>query len=168
LHPAYVSKDDFALIQTVNDLEAEQETLAELNVEDGVAVERLPKATRDWLKANFPAAEEADRKMLARRTLVIQRELQAKAGRADGIYTTAKQQQLSDLALGRKIRMEREAARKAAAATSGVDGKNKPANAALRTAARPVATSGDTRRGGIDQKKLAEGGNTVEALIEAM
>jgi len=166
LHPAYVTKDDFALIQTVNVLEAEQDILAEAQADEEITLDKLPKATQAWIKANYPNADAVDKKMLARRATVIQRELQTKAGKADAAYETAKKLQLSDLALGRKVRMEREAARKKAGDAAG--DKGKPAQSALRTASRPVATGAETRRDGVNQAKLATGGNTAEALMDAI
>jgi hypothetical protein len=129
-------------------------------------VETLSAATQKWIKENYPKAEMADKKMIAKRIMIVQRELHGKAAKADEVYAAAKKLQLSDLALGRKVRMEREAAR--AKAAKGADGKGQPAKATLRTGARPVATGVETRRGGIDQGKLSAGGNTAEALIDAM
>jgi hypothetical protein len=161
-----VSKDDLAVIQTVNVLESEQEALAEAQVDDEVSVDALPASTQKWIKDNYPKTEVADKKMLAKRMMIIQRELQLKASKADEVYEAAKKLQLSDLALGRKVRMEREAARDKAAKTT--DGKGQPAKAPLKTGTRPVATGADTRKDGIDQTKLAAGGNTAEALIDSM
>lgn len=166
LHPAYVSKDDFAVIQTVNVLESEQEALAEVQGDEEQSLETLPTTTQKWIKENYPKAETADKKMLAKRMMIIQRELHLKASKADEAYEAAKKLQLSDLALGRKIRMEREAARNKV--TTRTDGKGQPAKAALKTGTRPVATGTETRKGGIDQNKLTAGGNTAEALMDAM
>jgi hypothetical protein len=166
LHPAYVSKDDFAVIQSVNVLESEQEALAEVQGDDETSLEALPATTQKWIKENYPKTETADKKMLAKRMMIIQRELHQKASKADEAYETAKKLQLSDLALGRKIRMEREAARNKVAVKA--DGKGQPAKAALKTGTRPVATGTETRKGGIDQNKLSAGGNTAEALMDAM
>lgn len=166
LHPAYVSKDDFALIQTVNVLESEQDALAEAQADDEVTLESLPASTQKWIKETYPKTETVDKKMLARRIMLIQRDLQSKSAKADEAYEAGKKLQLSDLALGRKIRLEREAARKKADPKPG--DKNQPAKAALKTGTRPVATGTETRKGGIDQKKLSAGGNTAEALIDAM
>lgn len=165
LHPAYVGKDDFALIQSVNALETEQEALTDLD-EDSVSLESLPAATQKWVKENYPKAESVDKKMISKRILTVQRDLHAKAAKADEVYSAAKKQQLSDLALGRKIRMERDAARLKAGADAG--GKGRPADAPLRTGTRPVATGAETRQGGVNQQKLAAGGNTAEALIDSL
>lgn len=166
LHPAYVSKDDFALIQSVNVLESEQEALAEAQADDEVTVESLPESTRKWIKENYPKTETVDKKMLAKRIMLIQRELQSKSAKADEAYEAGKKLQLSDLAMGRKLRLEREAARNKASVKPG--DKNQPARTTLKTGTRPVATGAETRKGGVDQKKLSAGGNTVEALMDAM
>jgi hypothetical protein len=166
LHPAYVSKDDFALIQTVNVLESEQEALAEAQADDEVTIESLPESTQKWIKETYPKTETVDKKMLAKRIMLIQRDLQYKSAKADEAYEAGKKLQLSDLALGRKLRLEREAARNKVTAKPGE--KNQPAKAALKTGTRPVATGTETRKGGVDQNKLRAGGNTVEALMDAM
>ncbi len=166
LHPAYVSKDDFALIQTVNVLESEQEALAEAQADDEVTLESLPASTQKWIKETYPKTETVDKKMLAKRIMLIQRDLQSKSAKADEAYEAGKKLQLSDLAMGRKLRLEREAARNKATAKPGE--KNQPAKAALKTGTRPVATGTETRKGGVDQKKLSANGNTVEALMDAM
>lgn len=166
LHPAYVSKDDFALIQTVNVLESEQEALAEAQADDDVTIESLPASTQKWIKETYPKTETVDKKMLAKRIMLIQRDLQSKSAKADEAYEAGKKLQLSDLALGRKLRLEREAARNKVTAKPGE--KNQPAKAALKTGTRPVATGTETRKGGVDQTKLKAGGNTVEALMDAM
>jgi hypothetical protein len=166
LHPAYVSKDDFAVIQTVNVLESEQEALAEVQGDDELSLETLPVTTQKWIKENYPKTEVADKKMLAKRMMIIQRELHQKSSKADEAYEMAKKLQLSDLALGRKIRLEREAARNKV--TTKTETKSQPAKATLKTGTRPVATGTETRKGGVDQNKLTAGGNTVEALMDAM
>jgi hypothetical protein len=166
LHPAYVSKDDFALIQTVNVLESEQEALAEAQADDEVTLESLPASTQKWIKETYPKTETVDKKMLAKRIMLIQRELQSKSAKADAAYEAGKTLQLSDLAWGRKRRLDQEAARNKATRKPG--DKNQPAKASLKTGTRPVATGTETRKGGVDQNKLKAGGNTVEALMDAM
>lgn len=168
LHPAYVSPEDYSLIQAVNSLEAEQNALAELDLTEDIPIDALPESTRKWIQETTPKAESVDRKQISKRLLAIQRDLHGKVAKADAAYETAKQQQLSDLAMGRKIRLEREAARKKAELDGADKNKGTPATSGLKTVARPVATGTETRRGSVDQARLAAGGNTAAALIDAM
>lgn len=153
LDPSYLSPEDRKLILRTNELEAEIAQLAE-----------HPEGVEDDDPKKAMSAAQVSRRLNA-----AQVELSRIGGRADSAYRTAKQQQNADLALGRKIRLEQEAALKLKQAPKKPDGKPvaaaAPAKAAASTA-RPIGTPG-LKRPDIS-KIFKDGGGTAQAAEAAL
>jgi hypothetical protein len=171
LHPAFVAPDELRVISTVNAAEAEHAALGEVAGEDEVEVAALPEATQAWLKKTHPGATTVQGRNLSPRMAQLTQVIAREGAKADAVYSAAKAKQMAALKLGMQIiKLRAEAARKVKAQDGKKDDDGKPrgAQVTLRSVSRPLESAGATRKGGIDRTKLAAGGFSTQALMEAM
>lgn len=153
LDPSYLAPEDRKVILRANELEAE---IAELS-EHPEGVE------------NDDPAKALTAQQVSRRLNLAQVELSRIGGRADASYRAAKQQQNADLALGRTIRLEREAASRLKLAPVKPAPRATPPAPPAASTARPLGSPGTTRPDISRVFKEAGGGlKGAEAALAAL
>jgi hypothetical protein len=137
LHPSYLTKEEAEAIKSANDLEAEETWLR--------------KHAANGYEAKDPAKSKTPEEIVERLG-EVQTALRRLSPKADALYEARLKEQLADMELGRKIRLERAAAaQKAKAAGSAKAPVAATAGGGGGTGTRPIAERAEKRGQSVDR-----------------